>query len=398
MEEEIKETTEPEKGENDSETEEEIIAPAESSKISHLKERLRQYFSDPKKRLVAIAVVGLLIVALTATGFYFLTNEKGATGVGESKRAEQNKPEKLVTALLDGRMVSEEAANRHPLAIVIENHPDARPQAGLDKASLVYEAIVEGGITRFLALYGSEEADKVGPVRSARTFFVDWSQGFNAFFSHVGGNIDALDQIKAEKILDLDQFSYSTPYWRERNTNLATEHTMYTTTAKLRAQASKNNYSSANNFNVLKFKDEPSAEEKAKLPQSQKITIPFSTASYEVSYQYDREKNLYKRFLAGSPHFDQITKKQLEAKDIVIMTVQRKPTVTRINESGWEMTVIGQGKAQIFLDGKMINGSWKKNSKTDRELFYDENGAEITFNRGPLWLEIIPPEINAGVE
>jgi hypothetical protein len=102
--------------------------------------------------------------------------------------------------------------------------------------------------------------------------------------------------------------------------------------------------------------------------------------------------------MAGKPHNDKITKEQINPKNIIVMTVKRKPVVTRINETGYLMTTIGSGKAEIYLDGKKIEGTWKKPSESDREMFYDSNGQEITFNRGQFWICVIPPEATTSVE
>ncbi len=354
---------------------------------SNGKMTLWQKIKAPRGRLITLIVIfGILLVGLGA--YAFVATGKKTTSTGATIKGQETK----VAAPLDGVMGSTDVAKRHPLAIVVENHPDARPQTGLDKASIVYEAIAEGGITRFMAIYGTSEADKVGPVRSARTFFVDWVLGYNAWLGHVGGNMDALDQIKADKVLDLDQFAYSGPYWREPKKGLATEHTMYTTSGKLRDQAAKNKYSADNSFKVYKFKDDPAGAAKEALPDAQKVAVNFSTATYNVVYDYDKTTNSYKRSMAGKPHNDQVTGAQLNPKNVIVMTVARKSTVTRINENGYTMTTIGSGAAKIFLDGKTITGTWKKESKTSREVFLDEAGQEIIFNRGQFWIAVIPPE------
>lgn len=385
----------PEEPEKPDEKEETEISGHKKNKID-LKKIIRQFFANPKKRLIFIIAVGLVIIALFAYGLYSLSRDKSSDqNPPKENNTENNAPKVFVQAPLDGIMTDQEAANRHPLAVVIENHPDARPQAGLEQASIVYEAIAEGGITRFMTIFGTKSTDKVGPVRSARTFFIDWARGYDAYIAHVGGNIDALDQIKAEKVLDLDQFVYPNSYWRERSSGLATEHTMYASLPKLWEQASNNKYPTANNFNVFKFKDDDAQE---LLPASQKVNIDFSNNSYNVVFNYDKTINSYKRVLSGSTHIDQISKNQLAPKNLIVMTVSRKPVVTRINESGWEMITVGNGNAKIFVDGKVINGKWKKASKTDRELFYDQSDNEIVFNRGQFWIAVIPPEVAVTVE
>ncbi|HOX41391.1 MAG TPA: DUF3048 domain-containing protein, partial [bacterium] len=298
----------------------------------------------------------------------------------------------------DGVKTSKEAASRHPLAIMVENDINARPQSGLDKASIVYETVYDpAATTRFMAIYGTNGAEKVGPIRSIRTMFVDWAHGFNAYLGHWGGNIDALDKIVSEKSFDLDEFRYPKAYWRE-GSGVALEHTGYSSTEKLWNQASANGYSAANNFTVYKFKDDPTGEAAAALPAQQTATINFSNASYAVKFEYDKATNSYKRLLAGKPHVDRMSKAQITPKNIAIMTVKRTATKTRINEPGYTMTTIGSGKAQVVIDGKVINGTWKKANPQDREVFYDEAGAEITFNRGQLWICVVAPETQVVIQ
>ncbi|MFA7244369.1 MAG: DUF3048 domain-containing protein [Patescibacteria group bacterium] len=364
--------------------------------------RIRVFFKNPKKRLIFIIVTGIVLIAAAVTGYYFYmkNTSKGTDGTNPiNKDFQVENP--TYQAVLDGIMVAnQEAASLHPLGIIIENHTDARPQAGLTSASIVYEAIAEGGITRFLALFGENEVDKAGPVRSARTYFVDWAHGYNAFLAHVGGNMDALDKIKAEHILDLDQFAYSKPYWREKGLRVSSEHTMFTSTEGLRAQANSNKYTTDNNFKVFNFKDDPKPDsaEFTALPASQTISINYGNANYNAAFSYDKATNSYLRSQAGKPHTDRVTGKQINPKNVIIMTVNRKSTVTRINEQGYIMDVIGEGKAQIFLDGKEIDGKWKKTSASEREIFYDSEGKEVTFNRGQFWISIISPELSVSVQ
>lgn len=357
-----------------------------------------------KKHKVGVIISSVVLISLIAfgIGFYFLRYGKTKTASTAPQAPSTQTSGAVATAkafnILDGLSVDAGVANRHPLAIIVENQVDARPQSGLDKASLVYEAFAEGGITRFMALFSSFDAEKVGPVRSVRTYFVDWAHGVSAYIAHVGGNIDALDKIRAEKSYDLDQFGYSSPYWRQYATGLATEHTMYTSTSKLWQQAEKNGYPASNNFSSYKFKDDPTGAEATALPASQKVSINYLSAPYDVYYQYDRTTNSYKRFLAGQPHLDNVSKNQITPKNLIVMTVARKAITTRINEAGYTMTTVGSGKAQIFIDGKVITGTWKKASVSDREKFYDEKGAEITFNRGQFWISVIPPEASVTVQ
>lgn len=344
-----------------------------------------------KKRTIILIAVGALVLGFLGFVIYqrYFSNKENIF----SPKPKDN----LVVNDLDGTKVDPDKAKRHPLAIMIENHPDARPQIGLDKASIIYEAITEGGITRFMAVYGPYDAPKVGPVRSARTYYIDWLSEFKAFYAHVGGNLDALDKIKADNILDLDQFSLGdAAYWREPKAGIAIEHTMYSSTDKLYQVAfNDKKWPKMADFRPLEFKE---PLEKALRNVSQDITVNFSSESYNVVWKYDVETNKYLRFMAGKAHNDQETNEQLVATNVIVQSVERWEAPTEINETGWAMQTTGTGDALIFMQGKEIKGTWKKPDRTSRTIFYDDKGNEIQFIPGQFWIEITPPEVFEAVK
>jgi hypothetical protein len=272
---------------------------------------------------------------------------------------------------------------------MIENHPDARPQYGLEQASVIYEAIAEGGITRFLALFGPNDTAKAGPVRSARTYFIDWALEYEAAYAHVGGNIDALDLIKRLGVYDLDQFAIGTKaFRREPHGSVALEHTMYTDTTKLRSIADEK-FTSEQKWTKPTFKTELAREHR---PASQTVSLDFSSPQFAVTWTYDPETNTYLRQMGGLAHKDGASGNTLRANSIFVQVVERSPIVTRINENGYKMTTVGSGAATVFQDGKKIEATWKKASQTAPTIFTDATGAVIARNPGVTWFEIIPPE------
>lgn len=367
-----------------------------------LKQRISDFFHNPKKRLIFIIISGVVLIAAFGVGFFYM-NKPATTTKTEDKTVSTKKADSGVKyyGILDGIETDQASSIKHPLAIMVENHVDARPQSGLDKASIVYEAIAEGGITRFLALFGSKEADKVGPVRSARTYYVDWALGYNAYYAHVGGNYDALEQITADKVLNLDQFRYPASYWRDNSLKVSSEHTMFASTIKLREEAATQKYTTDNTFKTYKFKDattlSAATTDTTTTPASaatvaNKINVNFSSANYNVSFQYDAASNSYKRLLGGKVQLDRDDKAEIAPTNLIVMTVKRSPVVTKINEQGWHMDTVGEGDAKIFIEGKETDARWVKSSKTEREVFYDKNNAEITFDRGQFWICVIPPD------
>ena len=297
-----------------------------------------------------------------------------------------------------------------PLGVMIENHLDARPQSGISFADVTYEAVAEGGITRTLNVYYCQDAGIIGPVRSARTYFVDFISEYADFplYAHVGGAntpgpADALGQIDDygwSGYNDMNQFSIGYPtYWRDDTRlgrEVATEHTMYSTTSKLWAVAQKRGLTNVDkkgdswdtNFVKYSFKDAALASAR---PASQAIHIEFwNDPNYYVDWTYDKQSDLYLRKNGGKPHLDRNTNKQLTASNVIILYMTEKHA-----DDGYEDNAHllygtkGQGKAQIFIDGKQIKGTWEKASRTDRTKILDASGNEIKFTRGKLWFEIV---------
>lgn len=315
---------------------------------------------------------------------------------------------------LNGKLYSKQQESwwqkHRPLGVMIENHEEARPQSGISYADVVYEAVAEGGITRFMAVFYCNDAPEVGPVRSARTYFLDFISEYGDYplYAHVGGAnaagpADALGQIDTygwTGYNDLNQFSIGFPtFWRDYDRlghTVATEHTMYSTTTKLwdvgasrgLTNVDKKGNSWDTNFVPYKFKEDAPLAQRG---DTVSIHIPFwGDPTYVVDWIYDKQNNLYKRNNGGQPHIDLDTKKQLTAKNVVVLYM-KESTV----DDGYENNIHqlfgdkGAGKATVFQDGKEISATWKKASRTARTLLYDSSGTPISFDRGVIWFEIV---------
>lgn len=318
---------------------------------------------------------------------------------------------------LNGAMYSKDQKKwwekHRPLGVMIENHLDSRPQSGISFADVTYEAVAEGGITRTLNVYYCQDAGIVGPVRSARTYFLDFISEYGNYplYAHVGGAntpgpADALGQIVDygwNQYNDLNQFSIGFPTFKRDESRLgrevATEHTMYSVTNKLWAvgvkrgltEKDKDGDSWDDNFVKYSFKEDAPVD---KRPASQSINIEFwNNSNYYVDWTYDKVDNLYLRNNGGEEHIDRNTKKQLSARNVVVLYM----TESHAND-GYEDNAHllygtkGTGKALIFMDGKQIKGTWKKSGREGRTIVTDANGEEIKFNRGKIWFEIQPTD------
>ena len=301
---------------------------------------------------------------------------------------------------------------RRPLGIMIENHVQARPQSGISSADIVYEAVAEGGITRFLNIFYCQDAPYVGPVRSARIYFIHFLQeyGDNPLYAHVGGAntpgpADALGDINTLKwnlYNDLNQFSVPFPvYWRDydRLPNVVTEHTMYSATAKLWDYAAKNRGLTNvddkgnpwdKNFVKWSFKDDAALADRGTLN-----TVSFGfwnlfASDYAVTWHYVKDRNSFVRDNGGVPHLDKNTGKQLEAKNVVVMFADESPANDGYQGGHILYKNIGSGDAIVFQDGKAIKATWSKPTATDRTEFTDTNGKNIRFVRGKIFIEVLP--------
>lgn len=354
---------------------------------------VKQKFSQPKVYIPT--VLGLIAIAVAASliNRHLIAGQSAATQSGSNLLQRAFQTEKTETSKLDGLQYAPDIANRHALGVIIENHPESRPQFGLADAAVVYEAKAEGGITRFLAIYGPKAPEKVGPVRSARTYYLDWCLEYDCFLAHVGGNIDALDLIPKIGIKDLDQFRYGTSkygktYYRVPKKGVATEHTMYADPAKLYEIANTNSWPMTGGHPSVNFKREAATDER---PTSQQIDITISSRQFNTAWTYDPATNTYARTMGGAAHTDGATGEQIKSKVIIIQEAASQPIVTRINEQGLKMTTVGTGKAKIFQDGKATEGTWKKASQKERTIFMDEQGNEIRYNPGQRWITVVEP-------
>ena len=320
----------------------------------------------------------------------------GVSGCAPRPTSEQAPPAYATTAStvvespLDGRPVSRAAATQRPLAIIVENHPEARPQWGLSRAARVYESLTEGPITRYLAVFGTEDVDRVGPVRSIRTQFLNYVMETGAALAHVGGNEDALDLIPALRVTNLDEFRFPRAYRRIPRRGIAYEHTMFTSTAALRDVTDEHGWGEWSAVAHPAWKDDAPPSQR---PGSQIVTIEFSDPRFRVRWLYRRDTNDYARELADQPDVDAGTGRVLRASTVSIMVVPRVEGRTHIREDTWTYDDVGSGPAWVIEDGVVTPATWHKDSRGARLVFTDRSGAEIAMDRGPQWIEIVPPTV-----
>lgn len=289
-----------------------------------------------------------------------------------------------VRRFLDGVWVAPADANLLSIGIMIENIDESRPPSGLARAQLVFEAPVEAGITRFLALYGTPDArSEIGPVRSLRPYYLDWAKELGAVVAHVGGSNEALRRVQREyPRLNVDQFFEAGSFWRTKARHAP--HNVYTTVALLRDLMLTRGVNEMPTATSWEFVDERPLAERPEGPSD--LTLAFSTAPYTVTWKYDRISNLYTRWYKTVPHADS-DGTAIATKNIVVI-----PTPVKIlDDIGRRaITLSGRGKALVFREGERIEATWIREGTDDRLHFLTADGASLPLTAGTTWVEVFP--------
>ncbi len=281
---------------------------------------------------------------------------------------------------LNGLEVGDEAATTRPvIAVMIENSPDARPQSGLAQADVVFEAVAEGGITRFITLYQANRPELIGPVRSLRPYYADWAAGFDPAVAHVGGSPEALSMIRSGNYgVDIDQFFNSGSYWRA--TNRSAPHNVYTSGEKLEALVG----SKGKETSIFEFAPRAN-EKKVATPTASTISIAVSSGIFSVGYTYDHASNTYARSQGGVAHTDR-EKGQIAPKVVVALKTN---IVLSSDGSHMNISTSGSGAAYVFQNGTVTEGTWSKADAKGQLFIKDATGNEISLVRGQTWITTV---------
>lgn len=326
-------------------------------------------------------ILTCVIAAGVVAGILYMIFAQNPNGPPSYATAPKPLPKPVYYSPLTGEKVENEAATKQAVtAIMLENSPDSRPQSGLKQAGIVYEAIAEGGITRFLTLHQQDKPQMIGPVRSLRMYYVDWLAPYQASIAHVGGSAAALAEVRNGRYRDIDQFFNGAYYWRA--TDRYAPHNVYTSFAKLDELNASKGYTESS-FTAFQRTDGKPSE----TPNAANITINFSGAWYNTTYTYDPQNNQYNRFLAGEPHVDR-EDGAITPKVIVALKVNE----TRVMEDGYRESIetIGSGEAIIFQNGTAIKAIWHKPDRFTHISLKDEAGQEIPLVRGQTWIAAVP--------
>ena len=293
-------------------------------------------------------------------------------------------------ARLDGAQTDPALASRLPLAIMIDDNVAARPQAGFNAASIVYQAPADGGEDRYMLVFQEKDASLVGPVRSGRPYFVRWASEFRAAFGHYGGDAKTLQQVIPQLdgtlMFDVDALRNASGAYH-RVSGRQPPHNAYTSTATFRKEAIRVGApgSMVGGLANWTFTDGQSL---ANRPARGTITIPYGRGT--VGYVYDRRSNAYLRSVSGVAQMDAGDGKRVVARNVVVLFMRL--SYDPESEPGHRRPVldqIGSGQAIVFRDGQAIKGTWRKDDVGGLTRFFDATGTEISLVRGNVFIQVV---------
>ena len=277
-----------------------------------------------------------------------------------------------------GEEVKKEILDNIAVLAIVENSVDARPQSGLNAADIVYETMAEGGTPRFIALFQKNNAEKVGPIRSARPYFLDISKEYNLPFAHCGGSAEALVKIKNENLMSMNEMTYASTYWRDSLRKAP--HNLYTSTEKLRELVKTKDFVKAP---TVKLKFDKSYWDNAKSPKATDVLLKINK-NYNTSYNY--KDGLYLKSMDGKSSTNKENKLPLAFKTIVVQITSIKK---QADGQHLDISLIGNGDGYVISNGKFIKMHWSKKDATSQTLLTDESGNNLPLNPGKTWWNIV---------
>ncbi len=292
-----------------------------------------------------------------------------------------------VPAPLTGRLVSPSVARRHPIAVMIDDLSPARPQSGLHLASVVWHAPAEGGIPRYMAIFQDQLPTDIGPVRSARSYYIAWAAEWKAVYVHSGGSPQALATLRArghgQYVYNADHFRYGRTHFR-RTSDRFSPHNVYTDGKTLRKLGKLVGAKDKALKPAWRFAPDAPL---AKRPVGGTIRVSYRANT--VTYKYHRASNTYRRSVTGEgKQVDAADGKRIAPKNVVVMIMTF--IATGDSKHRLEGDVLGSGRAYISTNGRTIEGTWKKSSMTKPTRFYDEDGEPVTLTVGQTFIQVMP--------
>ena len=340
-----------------------------------------------------LGIIGVVIVLLSIAYIIFVSidmnknnnfsDEDNKTNEGE-KVPENNDETEQTFKVVDVN------SDSRPIAVMINNLNAARPyHSGLQDAYIVYEMIVEGGITRMMALFKDKDTARIGSVRSSRHYYLDYALENDAIYVHYGWSPQAQEDIQKLGVNNINGL-YDDAFWRDTALNVDYEHTAFTSISKILNAAKKKNYSLTSNKDLLLnySKEEIDLSEMDGNISASSVDIKYSNY-VTTSYVYNHNEKVYYRSVNDKPHKDYVTKKQYFAKNIII-AYMNSSNISSDSKGRQNLGNIGSGNGYYITDGKAVPITWTKKSRKEQTVYKYKNGEEIVVNDGNTFIQNAP--------
>ena len=356
--------------------------------------------SKKQKVRIAIVIIGLLIVG-GVLAYYFVFNKE----VPEIIKKHVNKKKLTIV---------DENSNKRPIAVMYDNNVGNNAHAGLQESYITYEMIVEGGLTRLMAVFKDKDVDLIGPVRSSRHYFQDYALESDAIYTHFGWSTYAEESIKKLGVNNINGLYDSSPFWRDKF--IAAPHNVFTTTDKIYDCAKDKKYDiktddwkllnyTTDKVNLNKGKTKtvknPDTGKKEKVKETDpdlltanEVKIPYSPSQLR-SYEYDADSKMYLRFMNGNAHKDKKSGDQLKYKNILIVKV---PNSTLDEKGRQDLDTVGSGEGYYITNGYALPIEWSKSSKKAKSKYTYKNGKKVKINDGNTFIQITPATSTVTIE
>ena len=358
-----------------------------------------------KKKIDKNKVIGILLLLIAVSAIVFVLIFYLSP---KEKPKQEKKPEIVEKKKLQ---IVDEDSNERPIAVMIDNNIGEGRHAGLQDSYINYEIIVEGGLTRIMAIFKDKDVSLIGPVRSSRHYFLDYALESDAIYAHYGWSTYAQNDIRSLNVNNINGLYDEQPFWRD--TSIAAPHNVFTSTDKLYAYAKQKNYSlTTNSWKLLNYNPEeinlndpistteqvnPETGEMEKVPVTRgglitanSVVIPYSYYQSR-SYTYDTNRKVYLRFMNDAPHIDKTTGEQLRYKNIIIEQVRNYQLD---GEGRQDLDTTGSGTGYYITNGYALPIHWTKSSRSAKTIYKYLDGSEIEINDGNTFIQVMPTTYN----
>ncbi|MDD4036287.1 MAG: DUF3048 domain-containing protein [Bacilli bacterium] len=338
-----------------------------------------------KKKIVLVSVGAIILGILIFLGYSFVMSKNKV--VDDNKEVPKKVEEKKEEEEQPDYSLFDLESDERSIAFMIDNHLDARPQVGLQKAYMVYEVIVEGGMTRMMALFKDQNDVVVGPIRSSRHYFLDYAFDNDAVYVHFGFSPQASNDIIKFGVNNINGISSDGGlFWRDNS--IAAPHNAFTNVNSVKNRLPNKKYRvTTDKGMLLNYSKEPLElnNDDSKVVNSVKVQY---SKSYSVKYSYDSKNKVYNRYIGNLPHYDRVTKEQYTAKNIIVYNVKNYNIGD--GTARQQLETVGSGTGYYISEGYAVPITWVKSSRSAKTIYKDTSGNPLTVNYGNTFIHIQP--------